>query len=137
MDSRKLLITRNYGANWELKTFPVAVSSLAVDPQNQLWVIGVNGGIYSTHDNGESWNEFKLSVSQTEGIEWHSIAFSDRGVGIAVGDRGHIAINNGNGIWRVECLGNTDEDLYDVQIHGTRMVILGEVNILISNISDS
>lgn len=129
IDGTALLITTNQGRDWTEKPLPVSVNGLAIDVEGGIWIVGSKGTFLNSHDLGDSWEKPQVDPSQSDQKAWNSIAFSDKKIGVAVGDGGIFAFSENGQDWRVQRTREINEDLYDVQIAGSHIVMQGKENI--------
>lgn len=126
-----LLVTDYKGKTWTEKKLPITVNALSTDNRGAIWIIGNEGDFLSSTDLGNSWNRAKFETESFPRNQWNSIAFSQFGFGIAVGDRGAVAFTADGHNWRLAGNSKIQEDLYSVQIIDSKLVIQGRDNIFI------
>ncbi|HMS08141.1 MAG TPA: YCF48-related protein [Pyrinomonadaceae bacterium] len=129
IDGNHLFATQNGGKDWTKKALPKSAIAAAVDNESRIWIVGNTGTLLCSRDLGESWAKPNIDLENASQVNWNSIAFSDKGVGIAVGNGGLFAISENGQDWRITKPERIDEDLYDIQIRGSYVAVRGKENL--------
>lgn len=129
IDGNYLFATQNGGKDWTKKALPKSAIAAAVDNESRIWIVGNTGTLLCSRDLGESWAKPNIDLENASQVNWNSIAFSDKGVGIAVGNGGLFAISENGQDWRITKPERIDEDLYDIQIRGSFVAVRGKENL--------
>lgn len=123
IDGQYFLITENDGRDWTEKALPASVVTAAADSQNTLWIAGAEGALFNSRDLGNSWNKPEISGGESGPVDWSSIAFGENGIGVAVGNNGIFAVSVNGTAWKVIKTDQITEDLFDIQISGSYLVV--------------
>jgi hypothetical protein len=135
VDASILMTTQNQGRNWIKKNLPTTASAMAVDNKDILWILSNNGKIYLSADYGSTWKEATILGNETGSSTWNSIAFNEKGTGLAVGSNGQVATFNDSDGWQIKPLNGVKEDLYIVQMRGNYVTIVGKDNFYLLDLS--
>lgn len=128
------LITEDQGRKWKEINLPTPVTSIAVNNDGTIWLVGESGFQFSK-DKGQTWNPVLSVVQNGEKQSWNSLDFNADGIGVAVGENGRIAITKNNGkTWEIKT-DLTSENLLKVKIQNSFVVILGEKNLYTLNVN--
>ena len=101
-----ILVTRDGGANWELRLYGNFVGRAVqfLDP-SRGWIAGSNGTILATTDGGAAW---KPQLVRSSIMVLESVHFVDTSHGWVVGTDGTIsATTDGGGSWSQQSSGTT------------------------------
>ncbi len=126
IDGQYFLVTKNYGREWTEKALPASVVTAVADNQNTLWIAGGEGAFFYSRDLGDSWNKSEINGAESAPVDWSSIAFGENGIGVAVGNNGIFAVTVNGGAWKVLKTDQITEDLFDIQISGSYVVVQGK-----------
>ncbi len=83
---------------WSVSILDTEESTLSIhcSPNNTLWVSASFSTLYSSTDNGASWNTFTIN----EDLQFTQVQFVDEQTGFAVGEFGTVLVtNNGGADW--------------------------------------
>lgn len=81
LESKNLIIKKS---GW-VETNEYGAAKFATSSDNKVWVVGKNGSIYYSDDWGNSWKKPNILPDDIKKQTLHSIAFSPKGRGIAIG----------------------------------------------------
>lgn len=92
------------------------------------WIVGASGYLYYGFDGGASWQ----TIGQISQDDLYGVWFTSATEGFAVGRNGtFIRTTDGNYSWSsIEVDGLTYQNLYDIQVNGDEMVVVGDQIIL-------
>jgi photosystem II stability/assembly factor-like uncharacterized protein len=114
MNDEYILRTSDGGATWtpvELDELPPlgdrekqwvkldrnGAAHLDVDSKNRIWVVGEKGSLYFSDDSGMHWSRPTIPAEIDRTVRFRSVAFSEGGAGVVVGDNGLILISSDTG----------------------------------------
>ncbi len=120
------------GLTWERKNFDFKVRDIVIAPDGQVWSLGDDGLIRNSNNLGENWQVGSIIKNANKKIRWNSLAFSENGVGVVVGEQGEIGVTTDNGhTWNLHSNIISSENLQTVRVQGSYIAILGEKNLYI------
>ena len=106
-------------------------NSIAVNNQDNFFIVGYNGTIIESQDNGDNWNKIKNGHSPlTDNKPFRSIKFNDT-TGVIVGDNGLIWISQNSGQDWQDISIDTDLDLFDFVFFQSKLVCASEAGQII------
>jgi photosystem II stability/assembly factor-like uncharacterized protein len=127
-----ILRSVNNGATWERKDLDFKAREIAIDAQGRLWSLDHGQLIRHSSDLGDTWEANSVNSDKIQDVSWNSLAFNTDGVGVAVGDRGAIAVTTDSGqTWQPYMDVISDENLWTVRVQDSYIAILGEKNLYI------
>ncbi|CAN5357394.1 hypothetical protein BH10ACI2_BH10ACI2_00510 [soil metagenome] len=113
----------------------VGASDLELNTKGIVWITGEKGSLFYSNDKGKTWQRPTSIPFDIEKMHFNSIAFSEMGRGIAVGNNGTVIVSQDGGAnWEVlkenrdssSGLEAPDEKLIKVKFDGERAVIMGD-----------
>lgn len=101
-------------------------SSIAINNKDEFFIVGYNGTIIKSSDDGDSWFKLKNGHSPlTNNKPFRTIKFKDN-IGVISGDNGLIWISkNGGDDWEDISI-DTDLDIFDFTFYNTEIVGVSE-----------
>jgi len=129
INDQYLLRTEDGGRKWQVVEPKIGgAAGLTFAPDGTGWVVGRKGSFYYSTDQGRSWQRPANLPDSLLSYQWYSIAFMDTKRGIAVGDKGAMAVTYDGGTSWVEVKTGIKERLGDVKINGERVIVRGQEN---------
>ncbi|MGN6518617.1 MAG: WD40/YVTN/BNR-like repeat-containing protein [Dokdonella sp.] len=102
------------GAAWSTSKFAASLHGIAFPAAGEITVAGSGGNVFTSHDEGLSWESH--APRSTSGEALQSVSFADRQVGIAVGTNGAaLRTANGGSTWSALASG-TEQVLQSVSM---------------------
>lgn len=124
-----LIRTEDGGKKWQIVEPKLGgAAGLTFTPDGTGWVLGRKGSFYYSTDHGRSWQRPSNLPDSLLSYQWYSIAFMDTKRGIAVGDKGAMAVTYDGGTSWIEVKTDIKERLGDVKINGERIIVRGQEN---------
>lgn len=130
LESENLIIKKN---GW-VETNKYGAAKFVTSSNSKVWVVGKNGSIYYSDDEGYSWKKPEILPDNIKEQKLHSISFSPRGKGIVIG-QGYIMITKDFGkSWAELDNSQTEnqvesESLWSVNFINEKAVIIGKKRI--------
>jgi len=123
-----ILSSHDEGASWQRSSENGDYyNSIAVNDQDDFFIVGYNGTIIMSSDNGESWQKIKNGHSPLANNKpFRVIKFKDE-TGVVVGDNGLIWISRDRGENWEDMSIETDMDLFDFTFFQSSIVCVSEV----------
>lgn len=123
-----ILSTDDSGISWQRsKETGDFYNSIAVNDKQEFFIVGYNGTIIKSSDDGNSWIKLKNGHSPlTNNKPFRTIKFKGD-IGVITGDNGLIWISrNGGQDWEDISI-NTDLELFDFTFFDSKLVCVSEV----------
>jgi photosystem II stability/assembly factor-like uncharacterized protein len=130
LESENLIIKKS---GW-VETNEYGAAKFATSSDNKIWVVGKNGSIYYSDDEGYSWKKPEMLPDNIKEQKLHSISFSPTGKGIAIGQE-YIMITEDFGKKWIKIDSNQSEKqgkfekLWNVNFINERGVVIGKKGI--------
>lgn len=135
VDSSLLLVSEDRGKLWNEIYLNTPANSIAVNNQGTIWLVG-EGGFQFSNDKGRTWSNAEVGLQNKEKLIWNSLDFNSRGIGIAVGDNGRIAVTKNNGqTWEIKTDIST-EKLLKIKMADSFALLLGEKKLYMLDINE-
>lgn len=127
-----ILTSDNFGVSWQRSSENGDYyNSITVNDQDEFFIVGYNGTIIKSADNGETWSKIKNGHSPLANNKpFRTIKFHGE-QGVIVGDNGLIWISqNGGNEWNDASI-HTDLDLFDFAFFQSNIICASEAGQII------
>lgn len=130
LDENNLIRTTDGGGTWHvIESFDYSTDQLYKDKNGRIWAVGRNGNFFYSIDEGTTWNRPENFPDVLKYSSWNSIGFADRQTGVAVGDKGSIALTQDGGTsWRL-IESKTNENFSRIYLNQNMGLIVGSDNL--------
>jgi photosystem II stability/assembly factor-like uncharacterized protein len=130
INGNRLIRTEDAGRTWKRVGESIAgVMSVAFDHNGVGWAVGHKWGFYRSLDKGKTWEMPRDLPPGILGRWWEDIDFLNSETGLAVGERGALAVTrDGGSTWTDESVGGS-ERFGVVHLRGSGGLILGSENV--------
>ncbi|MEM9548161.1 MAG: YCF48-related protein [Bacteroidota bacterium] len=123
----------DYGISWQRSSETGDYyNAISVNNNGDFFIVGYNGTIIHSDDNGITWNKIKNGHSPlTDNKPFRSIKFKGE-TGVIVGDNGLIWISENSGQDWIDASIQTDLDLFDFTFFQSKVICASEGGRIIS-----
>jgi photosystem II stability/assembly factor-like uncharacterized protein len=124
-----LLRTQDSGKTWQSVGLETPGASSVTSAAGAVWVVGRKGSFYYSADLGRTWQRPANLLQSVSNQDWNSIDFDNTKRGIAVGNKGAVAVTYDGGITWNEIKTDIIDDLRKIRLNGETGLIIGVQNI--------
>lgn len=131
VDGNSLLRTDNGGVTWQVVASQNrGFRSVKFTSNGIGWAVG-HSGFYRSEDQGKTWQKLDKLPIEIAGHRWESIDFNNAQKGMAVGERGAMAITNDGGLTWSERENGIEEDLGKVRLGVDTGIVIGSKKVYV------